>query len=466
MGSEEKKLAKNTLLLLIGNFSSKLLVFFLVPLYTSVLSTAEYATSDLITTTINLVYPFATLMISTAVLRLCLDKYSNTGQLLSVGIWTELVGFLLVAIGSVFFFNNGNLEGYRIYFLAGFAGYSFYTLLMEYTKGCERVGLYSFAGVCNTIVLISCNVLFLLKMDLGIKGYLSAMIVSYWITVLVLFVAGKAWKDFLWPTQLKMKYVKAMLVYSVPLIPNSISWWISNSSDRYIMNVFRGLDELGLYSVAYKIPSIMATISGIMVSAWEISAVDNFGSEQSRRFYAKIYDAWVHTYVIVCVLLILSVKLLALLLFQNSFFVAWRFVPILLFASVFSGLSGFLGTVFTSAKKTNSIFVTTMLGAGVNIVLNFLLIPFFGGYGAAAATAIGYLVIFIIRIRGINSILRFTIDYKEHFLLFVLLFLMVITSCMGFWINYILGITILIMEKDFIFNIVHKMIRKVVKRGS
>ena len=59
-------------------------------------------------------------------------------------------------------------------------------------------------------------------------------------------------------------------------MPNSISWWVSNSSDRYIMNIFRGLSELGIYSVSYKIPSIMATISGIMVSAWEMSAVDDF----------------------------------------------------------------------------------------------------------------------------------------------------------------------------------------------
>ena len=74
MKREEKKLVKNTLLLMLGNFSSKLLVFLMVPLYTSVLTTAEYATSDLLTTTINLLYPFATLMISTAVMRFCLDK--------------------------------------------------------------------------------------------------------------------------------------------------------------------------------------------------------------------------------------------------------------------------------------------------------------------------------------------------------------------------------------------------------
>lgn len=93
MKKEEKKLVTNTLLLMIGNFSSKLLVLLLVPLYTSVLSTSEYATSDLLTTTINLLYPFATLMISTAVMRFCLDKIQDTKQLLSIGLFIELIGF-------------------------------------------------------------------------------------------------------------------------------------------------------------------------------------------------------------------------------------------------------------------------------------------------------------------------------------------------------------------------------------
>lgn len=76
----------------------KLLVFLMVPLYTSVLSTSEYATSDLLTTTINLLYPFATLMISTAVMRFCLDKCNDTKQLLSIGIWIEAIGIFLVAL--------------------------------------------------------------------------------------------------------------------------------------------------------------------------------------------------------------------------------------------------------------------------------------------------------------------------------------------------------------------------------
>lgn len=298
----------------------------------------------------------------------------------------------------------------------------------------------------------------------GANTYLLAMVSAYWVTIIVLFFGCKAWKDIVLPARIQKQYVKEMLTYSIPLMPNSISWWISNSSDRYIMNIFRGLNELGIYSVSYKIPSIMATISAILISAWEMSAVDDFGSEKSRRFFSKIYDLWVHTYIIVCAGLIFFVKVLAYILFQKEFFIAWKFVPILLFASVFSGLSSFLGTVFTAAKNTKSVFVTTMAGAGINIALNFVLIPVWGGYGAAVATAIGYLTTFFARLVGANRIIKFEVDYKKHFIKMGLLFFMVVLSCLDSVFNYVLGITILFIEREFIVNIIKSTLEKFLKR--
>lgn len=464
MKHEEKKLMKNTLLLMLGNFSSKLLIFLMVPLYTSVLSTSEYATSDLLTTTINLLYPFATLMISTAVMRFCLEKSNDTKQLLSIGIWIEAIGILLVAIGSLFFFNTGDLQGYRGYFIAGFAGYSYYTLLMEYAKGNEKVGLYSLAGVCNTIALISCNIIFLLRLGLGIKGYLLAMVSAYWVTIIVLFLGCKAWKDIVFPNRIQKQYVKEMLTYSIPLMPNSISWWISNSSDRYIMNIFRGLNELGIYSVSYKLPSIMTTISGILISAWEMSAVDDFGSEKSRKFFSQIYELWVNVYIIVCTILTIFVKTMAYILFQKDFFIAWKFVPILFFASVFSGLSSFLGTVFTAAKETKAVFVTTMAGAAMNIVLNFVMIPIWGGYGAAIATAIGYLTTFFARLIGSNKIMKLDVNHKEHILKLSFVMIAVILSCMDSWLNYIVGVVILFTERKFIVGMINKGMSRIKRK--
>ena len=134
--------------------------------------------------------------------------------------------------------------------------------------------------------------------------------------------------------------------------------------------------------------------------------------------------------------------------------------------ALFSGLSSFLGTVFTAAKKTKAVFVTTMVGAGINIVLNFALIPLWGGYGAAIATAVGYLATFFSRLKGANSIMHLDVDYKKHFFRLGVLLLMVVVSCADSWINYAIGFLVLLMERDFIADVIKKVMRRFYKKRN
>lgn len=454
MKQEEKKLLKNSALLIIGNFSSKILVFLLVPFYTSVLSTEQYGISDLLVTTVNLVYPILTLMISTAVLRFSLDKAGNSKQILSIGFWIQLAGFVLLTTVSLLFFRKTSYAEYLWYFVAYYGTFTVYTLLLQYAKGMEKVAIYALASVINTFILISCNLVFLLKLHLAIQGYIMSMIIAYGSTALIVFFGSGAWRDITTPGKIDKAIVKSMVHYSVPLMPNSISWWVSNSSDRYIMKIYRGADELGIYSVAYKIPSILSTVTSILLSAWEISAVDEFGTEKSRKFFSQMYKHYFEILTVLCVLIMMLVKPLASVLFQKDFYSAWLFVPALLFASVFNTMSAFLGTIFTAAKKTNSIFTTTMLGAVTNIVLNFALIPTFGAQGAAIATAIGYIATYVARMIGSQKIMKLEINYTEGIIKMVLLAGMAIATCIDTRISLLAGIIILFIERKYIYDLI------------
>ena len=453
MKQEEKKLLKNSVLLIVGNFSSKILVFLLVPFYTSVLSTEEYGISDLLVTTVNLVYPIVTLMISTAVLRFSLDKDGNSKQILSTGFWIQFVGFVFLTAVSLLFFRHTSYAQYLWYFIAYYGTFTVYTLLLQYAKGMEKVAIYAFASVINTVILIGCNLLFLLRFHLGVQGYISSMIIAYGTTAIIVFFGSGAWKDITSPGKIDKAIAKSMVRYSVPLMPNSISWWVSNSSDRYIMNMYRTKDELGVYSVAYKIPSIMSTVTSILLNAWEISAVDEFGTEKSRKFFSQMYKHYFEILTILCVLIMMLVKPLASILFQKDFYSAWLFVPALLFASVFNTMSAFLGTIFTAAKKTNSIFTTTMLGALTNIALNFALIPSFGAQGAAVATAIGYIATYAARMVGSRKIMKLEINYTEGIIKIILLAAMAVATCIDTRISIAVGLVILFVERKYIIEL-------------
>ncbi len=461
MRQEEKKLFKNSVILVIGNFSSKILVFLLVPFYTSVLNTEEYGISDLLVTTVNLVYPIVTLMISTAVLRFSLDKGGNSKQILSVGFWIEFSGFIFLTGVSFLLFKHTAYAHYLWYFIAYYGSYSVYTLLLQYAKGMEKVSLYTFAGVTNTIILIVCNLLFLLKFRMGIQGYILSIIIGYGSTALIVFIASGAWKDITGPEKIDKAIAKSMVRYSIPMIPNSISWWVSNSSDRYIMNMYRSMDEIGIYSIAYKIPSILTVFTSIFMNAWELSAVDEFGTEKSRQFFSQMYKHYFEILTIVCVIILMFVKPIAFVLFQKDFYSAWNIVPTLLFASVFTTMSAFLGTIFTAAKKTNSIFTTTMLGALTNLLLNFLLIPTYGSYGAAAATALGYIATYAARMVSSRKIMKLYINYNESIINTVLLVCMTIISSVDTFFAILFGAFILFLKKSYIIILINTIVYKV-----
>lgn len=98
MKERRKFLFKNMGILTISNFSSKILVFLLVPLYTSVLSTTEYGTYDFIISTVGLLYPILTLNIADAVMRFTMDETYSSKKVISVGIKYVSISFIIMTM--------------------------------------------------------------------------------------------------------------------------------------------------------------------------------------------------------------------------------------------------------------------------------------------------------------------------------------------------------------------------------
>lgn len=406
-----KKLIKNTALITVGNFASKLLTFFLLPLYTAILTTAEYGIADLMTTTVNLMTPFFTLIISEAVMRFALDRECDKRQVFSIGLFVTLFGTVIMLIFSPLIRFSSDLKPYYVLFILYYFVTALQTVLSQFLKGIEKVTVYAFSGVLHTMTFIAFNILFLVVLKIGINGYLLSMILSNAITILYLVLGGKLWKYIISPKQISQALTRKMLQYSVPMIPNSLSWWVSNSSDKYMLTFFCGVGATGVYSVSQRIPSLFAIISTIFISSWQISAIDDFGSQESIDFYSRIYRIYSTFNILALSGLILLTKPLAKFLFSKSFFDGWQFVPVLLMAFLFQAMSSYLGTIYTSAKKTKMLFVSTIIAAITNIVLNAILIPALGAQGAALATFASYFIIWLIRLIDTRKIIKLKIAY-------------------------------------------------------
>lgn len=406
------KLGKNFGLLTIGSFASSILSFLFTPLYTSVLTTAEYGIADLISVTISLSYPILTLVISEAIMRFCLDAVNDKKQIFSIGFYICGLGCIVMLCLSPIL-KITPLNDYQGYFIAYFVVQVFYTALGQFIKGSEDVGHYALGGLLNSATVIFLNILFLVVIKIGLRGYLLSLILGHLVALLYFITSSKAWKKLLPFSKVDKTLRNEMLAYSCPMILNSVSWWISNSSDKYILTYFCGVSENGIYSVAYKIPNILSIITSLFISAWQISAVEDFNSDESKAFFKSVGNKYIALNIIISGWLVAFSRILATILYANDYYEAWHISPILIAAYAFSTMSSFYGTIYTSAKRTKMLLYSTLLGAGLNIVLNIILIPNFGGTGAAFATFISYMIIWVIRVVDSRKIMVLDLDRKK-----------------------------------------------------
>ena len=417
-------LLNNIGLLTISNFGSKILSFVLIPLYTNLLSTEEYGTYDIYTTSISLLMPILTLNIVSAVLRYSLDKEKNKKKIFSIGLQRLIYATIFVTIGILL--NNifhiiPILERFWISFILLFAAEGLYNLMSNFARGREKIKEISIAGIINAISVLALNVMFLAFFKLGLKGYFVANIAGYLIPTIYLIFKLEIW-EYIELNKVEKNLQKEMESYSKPLIFNTVGWWITNASDRYIITWMCGVATNGIYSVSYKIPSILNIFQTIFNQAWTLSAVKEHEKESSS-FYTEIYTLYNLGLVLICSALIIIDKIIAKILFAKEFFEAWKFAPFLMISVVFGGLSGLLEGVFIANKDTKIIAKTTIVGAIINVVLNIIFVKAIGAMGAAISTLIAYIIVWLIRVISTNKVIKIDVRYKINIISYCILIL-------------------------------------------
>lgn len=421
MVGKYKYLLKNMGLMTISSFTSKILSFLLVPLYTTVLTTQEYGTYDLYTTTSFLLIPLLSVCISDAVLRFTLDKEKRPADVLSIGIVFYLRAcicvFILVAINYVFgiidIFNE-----YPFFFLLYYCLCLLSDILTQFARGLEKMFDVAVSGILSSVTTISLNILLLIVFPLGIKGYFIANVSAFGITALYLILSLHIWKYF--KCRISKGLKKEMAAYSSPLILNQIGWWINNVSDRYIVTWLCGTAANGIYSIAFKIPSLLSVFQIIFNQAWTLSAVKEL-DEEGGRFYTSIYKLYNCGMVLVCSILIAGDKIIAYVLFANDFYSAWKYAPFLMISVVFGSLSGLLAGIFIAAKESKIIARTTAAGASVNTILNIVFVYLIGPVGAAIATLISYVLVWCVRLKAIKKLVSININLKRDLISYIIL---------------------------------------------
>lgn len=448
-----KRFFKETLIYGLSTYIQKFIGVFLLPLYTALLTPEDYGILDLLGTvaiiSIYLVvcgtdsslsyYYFRKehlkerpiMVSSTLIIRITFASVI----FIIVGLLSNKLSFLIFGKDySLFLILTGISLGVQ-------SIYSFFTDLIRFEK---RPWIFTWVSVSNLLVNIFFNIYFILILKKGIWGAIMASVISY--SLMALFTIIYVFKRY--GIHFSKDWAVKILKYGSPLIGTAFAVWILTTTDRYFLAHFRNVADIGIYAVGGKLASFLGLVSGALQMAWAPYAMDIQYEPNAKKIYAKVF----FIYFVVNILAIFFISMFSIDLLkvftQPAYYSAKAVVPFLCLSVVF--FSGYfivaIGIAIT--KKARHTIWITLIAAGVNIGMNFLLTPTIGAVGAALSIMTANFLIFILTLSVSQKL--YPIDYG-YFKIGALFLPSAVIVGVCYYFDIKLGIRISLAAVYFIF---------------
>ncbi len=386
---------------------SKGLGFISIPIFTRLLVPKEYGILGVFTSFVSIAGIVYGLGIRSAVTRYYyektddFDKFYGSNVLLII-IW----GFLLTGLLLIFrdFFQDFlKIPLGMIYIGIGtIFSYSFFKIYQSYLQASKQSKKLSSLNILRTasIFIIAIVITVLLKDNRFYGKAIAQLSVTGLFMVISLIAIFRISK-----LKIEKKYIKYSLLFGVPIVFHLISNNILKQFDQIIINQLIGPEDTGLYSFAYKIGMILNIVAMGMQRAWSPMFYESLNKknyqdiENLARKYSKI------VYLIAFSLILFS-REVVMIMAAKEYHTALGVVPIVIIGYIFVYLYTMYVNFAFYHKKTYLIAVFTIIAGGINIGLNYLLIPRFGYIAAAWTTLISYVILFLLHFINIKFIIN------------------------------------------------------------
>ena len=415
--NKKRELLKNTIIISIGKMSTQIITFLLLPLYTSKLTTNEYGTYDLLITISIFILPLITGLLEESMFRFLIDVKNPKDK--DKVITQTIIGILIsTVIFSIFstlmlFITKYN---YGFIFILYIISCIFINVINALMRGLGNFKLYSFSNFVIGTIVLTLNLLFILVFKMGINSLLIASICANIGVSLYIFFRLKIYR-FINIKEFDIKYLREMVKYSAPLIPNSISWNIIHLSDRIIISKFLGNTYNGIYAVAGKFPNVVSATYNYFSTAWKENASKAILEEDGSEYFNEILKIVKNIMSSISILLIVFMPLLFKILIKQNYAEAYKYIPFLIISTYFSTIAEFYGGIFVAFKETKIIGRTTVVGACINLIIDLILIKFIGIYAAVLSTIISNIYMMLKRRHEIKKYINVVEHIKFNTLL-------------------------------------------------
>ncbi|MDR3022550.1 oligosaccharide flippase family protein [Chryseobacterium sp.] len=409
---ETSKILKNTLIYSVGTIGSKILSFLLVPILTFYLNKEQLGIYDLLMTLILFLSPIISFQLSESIYRFIKSdtKISNYKAVISnafILLLLSIIVFEVIFMGINFFVKYD----YFIYFSICLITSILYPVFQKIVRAFGNNKLFTAIGLFNSILILILNIFFLKFLHLGLVSLFLSLIISNLISIIVIIFNVSFFKYFSFKEYNKDKLLE-LLKYSAPLIPNSISWWLINSSDKFLIALFLTLNDNGIYAISTKYPVILILINSIFILAFQDEKlVDTNNSNLDKE--STLFNRYIDFQFSCGLLLISCSKLLITLTVATEYLDSYKYMMFLFTGVVFSSLSSYVGVYLMRENNTLQILKSSLIGGIINILFVLLFIKSIGLYACAIGSILGFYVLYYIRYDYLNKKYGFSVNnYK------------------------------------------------------
>ena len=454
----------------IGGYANALLGLLTVPIITRILSPEQYGIASLISIIVEMLVVFCSLALDQSFVRFFYEvEEEERGKLLQdclyypmfITIFSSLIIFIFRNQISMFILGKKEKVIWIIIVFSIVAliikSFAFLVVRMQ-----QKGGLYSFFYILIKVVEFSFILLFFKIYGNDYKVIVLATLFSTLITSLLMIVVERK----IWKLGGKKKIEKKELLnFSAPLVLTLALTWVFGSSDKITIKIFSNLKELGLYSGAFRIVSVISVIQTGFTSFWTPFIYERYSKNPDDLVFYKKANDYLSLIFFLIGFSILATRNIIIILLGEKYYNSLFIVPMLIFVPIMYLISETTMMGIGFKKKSKYFLYISIIVAIFNIIGNILLVPKYGAKGAAISTGISYIIFFSLRTYFSLKLINFGFNLKRIYMVTILLL------CYALYLSFynnlkytillggLLIITVLLIYKSVLLELKQKFIK-------
>ena len=387
-----RKFINDIFIYAIGNLGSKLITFLLVPLYTYFISPNDFGYYDIVLTLTFLAMGFITFQLRDGAFRFLLDNEDEYTRKSVVSFSYKLLSqsSLVVLLAGIFisFFCDIRDWGWIIAFVITL---SLYEVEIQIVRGLGQTKQFVLAGILTAFQIGLYSLIFVAWLRMGIAGIFCSNILSRLVTMVVIEFRTHVFKRYFMVGFRDRSLNRALLSYSLPLLPNAICWWLLGSSSRLFIERFLGLEANGIYAVAMKFSTILETFSVIVYQAWQETAIKQYEAADRSKFFSRIFNTYCVILTVLALIFVFILKLSYSWLVDDRYLDSMQYLYPMFISVICFALASFYDLGYQCSKQTVRNLPGVMITTALNLIMNYFFIRFMGIWGIVLSSILSYL---------------------------------------------------------------------------